>query len=264
MSTVIERDAGGVRVIELNHANRHNPFSERLEDDIKAALARANGDERVKAVVVCGHDGSSFSAGGDFNEVKNFTGGSDTDRWIDRVTDLYASVLRVEKPTVAAIEGYAIGMGFQFAMMFDWRIMSRAAEFQMPELKHGIGCSVGGTILGHVLSYNVMRDIVFACEPIGPEKALSYQLVREVTASENLVPRAIEVANVLASYPTVPFANTKRTIVAGLMTALYDSAAASKSVHRAAFSARSSQRHFKTILGDKYETRRPLEAGAAH
>src|SRR4029078_9600954 len=97
----------------------------------------------VKAVVMTGGVGRSFSAGGDFNEVKNLSGGGDVDRWIDRVTELYVHALRVDKPTVAAIDKYAIGMGFQFALMFDQRVLTEGAEFRMPEARHGIGRSLG-------------------------------------------------------------------------------------------------------------------------
>jgi carboxymethylproline synthase len=252
MSTVIEYNSGSVRIIELNHPNQHNPFSKEHETNVKDALSRANHDGAVRAVVVCGHDGKSFSAGGDFNEVKNLSGGDDVDDWIDRVTDLYVSVLKVDKPTVAAIEGYAIGMGFQFALMFDWRIMSNTAEFRMPELKHGIGCSVGASILGYMFSHNVMKDIIYACEPIGPEKALSLQLVKEVTSPTLLVSRAIEIANMLTEYPVTSFINTKKTISDGVTRVLQDSSTTSKNVHRAAFAARSAQKHFSTILKEKY------------
>ncbi|WP_448208539.1 enoyl-CoA hydratase/isomerase family protein [Azospirillum sp. sgz302134] len=252
MSLVIETDAAGIRVIELNHPSRHNPFNERLENDVKAALGRANDDPGVRGVVVTGRAGKSFSAGGDFNEVKNLTGGEDVDRWIDRVTDLYVAALKVDKPMVAAIDGYAIGIGFQFSMMFDWRIMTDGAEFRMPELKHGIGCSMGAAILEHVFSYNVTQDIIYACEPIGPEKALDYRLVREVVRREDLVPRAIGIATMLADYPVTPFRNTKRGLVKGLMETLHRTAEHSKQVHRASFAAKSSQRHFKNILGEKY------------
>jgi carboxymethylproline synthase len=259
MSLVNETDVDFIRVIRLDHPSRQNPFNERLENDVKAALGRANDDPSVRGVVVTGQEGKSFSAGGDFNEVKNLTGGDDVDRWIDRVTDLYQAALKVEKPMVAAIDGYAIGIGFQFSLMFDWRIMSDQAEFRMPELKHGIGCSMGAAILEHVFSYNVTQDIIYACESIGPEKALSHRIVREVVSSEALVPRAIEVAKMLADYPTTPFRNTKRGFVKGLMETLNRTAAHSKIVHRASFAAKAPQNHFKNILGEKFNRSEAVE-----
>lgn len=255
MSLVIEENVGAVRVITLNHRNKNNPFSEALEDSIKHALAAAQNDADVKALVVTGGNGRSFSAGGDFNEVRQLQGGAEVDRWIDRVTDLYLSVLRVEKPTVAAVDGYAIGMGFQFALMFDWRVAASSAEFRMPELKHGIGCSVGAAILEYALGYIDMQRIVFDCEGITAAEAARVGIVNQVTRRERLLDQAVSRANTLAHYPRVPYCATKRTMTRGLEEVLLRSAQSSKEVHRAAFSARSPHAHFDRVLGNSGNSR---------
>jgi carboxymethylproline synthase len=250
MSLVLEQDTRDLRVITLNHGNRHNPFNEELEDELKEALSRANADNSVKAVIVTGGDGRSFSVGGDFNEVSLLRGGDDVDRWIDRVIDLYESVLRVEKPTIAAIDGHAIGMGLQFALMFDWRLMASTAEFRMPELRYGIGCSVGSAILRHAIGYNAMQEIVFACERITPEMADSYHLVNQIVPTGMLMDKALLRAEELANYPEVPYRATKQTIVASMLDVIHKSAADSKHVHRMSFSSKSPQAHFSRILGN--------------
>lgn len=249
MSQVVETDVHGVRVVTLNHPSRMNPFSAELENSIKAALARANQDPAVTAVVVTGGTDRSFSAGGDFNEVSLMKGGEEVDRWIDRITDLYSSVLTVDKPTVAAIDGYAIGMGFQFALMFDWRQAATSAEFRMPELRHGIGCSVGAAILRHAIGYTTMQEIVIACEPINAEKAMAYGIVNRLSTPEDVLGDAIARARELAAYPQVPYRATKRTIVESMREVLLQSANSSKRVHKAAFSARSPHAHFARVLG---------------
>ncbi|MCE1781933.1 enoyl-CoA hydratase/isomerase family protein, partial [Enterobacter hormaechei] len=73
---VIERDFSSIRVIILNHENKHNPFSESLENSIKKSLIKADQDDNVKAIVVYGGENRSFSSGGDFSEVKNLSGES--------------------------------------------------------------------------------------------------------------------------------------------------------------------------------------------
>jgi carboxymethylproline synthase len=249
MGIVIEETIGSVRILQLNHRKSTNPFSEDLEEGIKAALSRAQLDPKIRSVVVTGGNNRSFSAGGDFSEVKNLATNAAVDRWIDRVTELYASALKVDKPTVAAIDGFAIGMGFQFAMMFDWRVMARGAEFQMPELKYGIGCSVGGAILSKLFSLNVTRQIIYACDGIDAERALSYGLVDEIVPPGEAFSQALKMAGKLSDYPDVAFRATKRAVVADLLQTLYQSAEESKKVHRAAFAARAMQSHFNRILG---------------
>ncbi len=249
MGIVLETTIGSVRILQLNHRKPTNPFSEDLEEGIKAALSRAQQDDNIRSVVVAGGNNRFFSAGGDFNEVKNLSTNAAVDRWIDRVTELYAAALRVDKPTVAAIDGFAIGMGFQFAMMFDWRVMAEGAEFQMPELKYGIGCSVGGAILSKVLSLNVTRQIIYACDGINAERALSYGLADELAPPGQAFPQALRRAEKFGDYPDVAFRATKRAVVADLLKSLYQSAEESKKVHRAAFAARAMQSHFHRILG---------------
>jgi len=247
---IVDYDA--IRVITLNHQSRNNPFSAALETDIKTALCEADADDSVEALVVTGGNGRSFSAGGDFNEVKKLKGGDEVDLWIDRVTELYASALRVSKPTVAAVDNYAIGMGFQFALMFDWRVASSQAEFRMPELKHGIGCSMGGTILNHVLGFSTMQKIIYECDSISAAQAEHYGFVNQVVAPDQLLSRALEIARQLAAYPRASYRSTKAAVGQGLLDVLYRSAGKSKEVHRAAFADRSAQQHFARVLGEKY------------
>ena len=161
---VFSRDIDGVRVIYLNHPNRYNPFNEALGNAVQKALELADKDTSINAIVVYGGEGRSFGVGGDFNEVQWLSGGEDVDRWIDRIMNLYLAVLNVKKPTIACIDGFGIGISFQFGMMFDWRIMADCGELIMPELKHGIGCTIGAAILNAVSGYNNMRDIVYGCE----------------------------------------------------------------------------------------------------
>jgi carboxymethylproline synthase len=246
-------DDDHVRIITLNHPNKHNPFNEELENSIKAALGEADADASVRALVVTGGQGRSFSAGGDFNEVKQLSGGSDVDRWIDRIMDLYTSVLCVSKPTIAAVDGFAIGMGFQFSLMFDWRTASSTSEFRMPELKHGIGCSVGGALLRYMVGFSSMQRIIYECNSISALQAQHYGFVNNIVDQSDLLSAAIDTGRMLAAYPEVSFKATKKAVGSELLDILSKSAAASKEVHRAAFADHCAQHHFANILGHRHE-----------
>ncbi len=246
--TIKTSDINSVRVITLNHKSIHNPFSEALEDAMKAALVEADHDTNISAIVVYGGDNRSFSAGGDFNEVRNLKGGAEVDRWIDRVIDLYQTVLNVKKPTVAAIDGYAIGMGFQFAMMFDTRIMSSTGKFIMPELKHGIGCSLGAQILSHCIGYNAMKSIVYSCDELDAAEATQLHLADSITPPEQLLSTAISEAQKLSTYPTSSFRSTKKVMNHGYFELLETARKESKEVHRLSFGAGDAQQHFNRVL----------------
>ncbi|MBH2547971.1 enoyl-CoA hydratase/isomerase family protein [Serratia marcescens] len=249
---VIEQLLGDVLLLTLNHSNKHNPFSEELEISIKDSLNKANSDDSVKAIVVYGGKNRSFSSGGDFNEVKKLSGGAEVERWIDRVIDLYITVLNISKPTVAAVDGYAIGMGFQFAMMFDQRIMSDQAKLVMPELKHGIGCSVGAAILGFTHGHGLMKKIVLECEELSADTCYEYNIVNQIIPRKHLLEIALNQANLLANYPKAAFFNTKKFMNKAFIEVLEKTRKESKEVHKNAFSARDAQKHFKKVLGQKY------------
>ncbi|MBS0847416.1 enoyl-CoA hydratase/isomerase family protein [Citrobacter sp. JGM124] len=249
---VITQDVNSIRILTMNHSSQHNPFSKELEESVKYALNHADGDDSIKAVVVYGGRDRSFSSGGDFNEIKNLSAGCDVEDWIDRVIDLYQCVLKIKKPTVAAVEGYAIGMGFQFAMMFDQRVMSEQAIFSMPELKHGIGCSVGAAILDHTHGHTVMKKILFECERLTAEQCYAYKIVDSVVTKDNLLPIAIAKATLLANYPVTAFSNTKEYINRKFISILDDVKEESKSIHKKTFAKRDVQAHIKNVLGKKY------------
>ncbi|MGM3190989.1 enoyl-CoA hydratase/isomerase family protein [Dickeya dadantii subsp. dieffenbachiae] len=249
---ILEETRESVRIITLNHPNKHNPFNQALENAVKKALNDADNDPDVSAIVVYGGKGCSFSAGGDFNEVKNLSGGADVERWIDRVIDLYEAVLHINKPTIAAVDGYAIGMGFQFALMFDYRIMANGARFVMPELKHGIGCSVGAAILTFTHGYNLMKDIIFKCQELDEDFCLSHHIVNEKIESTLLLERAFTLAKEFAAYPYAALSKTKQSTNRRFLELLEKTRIESKEVHKAAFGARDAQKHFHNILGKKY------------
>ena len=249
---IIKEKIGSVLLLTLNSNNIHNPFSHELEDNIKEAVSYADDDDEIKSLVIYGGEGRSFSAGGDFNEVKELSSTESIENWIDRVIDLYESILKVKKPTVAAVDGHAIGIGFQFSLMFDYRIMSSNATYLMPELKHGIGCSVGAAILNFTHGYSFMQEIIYQCKKLSSEDCKKYGIVNQVVTQSELLSTAIKQAEVFGNYPTTSFISTKLNANKSFIDVLERTRIISKDVHRESFQARDSQKHFKKILKNKY------------
>jgi len=208
---VLENNIGSVRLITLNHNSKYNILNEDLEAAIKGALISAEHDDSVKSLVVYGGENRSFSAGGNYNEIKKLKGDA-ADRWVDGLIALYRTVLEVNKPTVAAVDGYAIGIGFQLAMMFDRRVMAADACFVMPELKQGVYCSLGAAILHFTHGYATMQDIIYRCGEMDARRCLDYRLINQIADRELLVSAAIGQANLLAAYPRSVFGHTKRAM----------------------------------------------------
>ena len=250
---VIETLTDGILIIQLNHSNPHNPFNKQLESDLKEALRNGESDDRIRAIVVTGGQSDrSFSAGGDFNEVKMLKGGPEVDAWIDRVIDLYITALLVTKPTVAAVNNHAIGIGFQLALMFDWRVGSHHSMFAMNELKNGISCTLGACILERVLGRNVMTELIIGCERVSAEEAKGLKILNEIVQQEHLLTAAISAATKLSAYPDTSYRNTKKSANSNFVQDLKNVAEASKQAHRVAFASGANLQHFKSILGKNF------------
>ena len=200
---------GDCRVLTFNHEKETNPFSREMMLALINALKEAEKCEHTKSIVLFGGQDRSFSAGGDFSEVVRLGAFEEISNMLHLIVDLYAEVLKVTKPVVSAIDNYAIGMGFQIAVLTDYRIASPRVQFFMPELKNGIACTLGGVLLEYLLGRSIMMDICYNCEKLEIQQCKDWGIVNEIT--ENCVlSRAIEMANKYGAYPNEAFRNTKR------------------------------------------------------
>lgn len=259
MTIKISND-GPVRVITFNHKSTSNPFSHEMQLAVTEAARDVSCDDSVGAVVFTGGAGRLFSAGGDFNEVKLIQSVEDVDRWIDTFMDMYLALLQIPKPTLAAIEGHAIGIGLQVALMLDWRVMSDSAKISMPELRHGIGGSVGGAILTALYGAESARETMLGALEFNADEALQRRLVQKVVPHDQLMEKTMAFAHDRATFPTAAYKNSKKAINNSLECALRDSITTSKQVHRAAFQEKAMSSHLEDILGRSRHKSAELEA----
>ncbi|NRR33507.1 enoyl-CoA hydratase/isomerase family protein [Oxalobacteraceae bacterium] len=238
MPAPIEFDRAGVRVIQIASESQHNSFTPAFEAALKAALRRADADEQVRAIALCIGSAQQQEPAELCPETLRLSSAAQVDLWVDGITDLYATVLRLNKPSVAAIDGIATGMSFQLAMMFDWRLMAESASFRLPGLNHGVGSPVGVTILRELGTFNLMREIVYGGSQIPAARAQSYGLVNEVVEASAVLNSTIGAAHRLAAYPETAFQKTKRVANQLLLDKLVKAAPVSKEAHRNIFSVR--------------------------
>lgn len=237
-----------VLVIELDATHPHNPFSAAMERAVTGALRRARTDDRVGAVVITGGRERSFSVGGDFNEVSRFEGGDEVDRWIDDVVTMYTACLEVDKPTIGALDKFAIGIGFQLALCCDYRIGTPRCQLIMPELEHGIACILGQYMLEKMVGRAHMLRIVIGCDRVEPDEALKLGLLDAVCEPDALSARTRAIARTLLEYPAVAFAVTKRETNSTFVEGLRRITPIAKAGHREAFKDRSAQRFMTELL----------------
>jgi len=180
-------------------------------ETLGSALIEADKEDSVEAIVITGGERRDFSAGGDFKEVSQMRTVNEVVSWIDRIIKLYTTILSVSKPVVGAISGYAIGVGFQVAMLCDLRVGSEKTEFIMWELQKGIACTLGGFMLKKCVGRCHMLDMVYGCGSVKADQAIRIGLLNQIAAEEDLIDESVNLAGKLADYPSVPFQYTKES-----------------------------------------------------
>ena len=203
---------GAVALVRLNRPPV-NALSAELSADLKAAFEEA-ADPQIRAVVVTGQP--HFAAGADikgFREVYE-SGGQEG---LARTLAGTVSVLEgLEKPTIAAIHGYALGGGLELSLGADFRFLAEDALVGQPEIKLGLIPGAGGTQrLTRVVGFQKAKDIVFTGRQVGAQEALEIGLADRIYPTAALLEESLRAAAEMATWPTRAVAAAKRALAGG-------------------------------------------------
>jgi enoyl-CoA hydratase len=169
-----------------------NALNRETVDECLAALADLARQNDVGVLVLTGSGESSFVSGSDINDIRNRTR---DDGLAGIASSVCSAVERFPRPTIAAVNGYALGGGCEIALSCDIRIASETAKFGQPELNLGIIPAAGGTQrLPRVVGLGWAKHLVLTGEIIDAKQALTIGLVTAVTPAGQLQVRARELA----------------------------------------------------------------------
>jgi len=160
---------GGVATLELNRPEVHNALNVALVQELSAALASLEQREHVRALVLCGAGGKAFAGGADIGELKART---HREGLLSLAARLFQLLEDFPRPTVAAVDGYALGGGLELALACDLRVGGRGAKVGLPEVSLGILPGAGGTWrLQRLVGLGRTRDLVFTGRILEAEEA---------------------------------------------------------------------------------------------
>ncbi|WUI03584.1 enoyl-CoA hydratase-related protein [Spirillospora sp. NBC_00431] len=199
-----------------------NVVSRELTRQLRSALHAVARDPGVRAVVVHGAGGRAFCAGSDIAEFRDLHGRVAEDKLLlERL--VYRQLATLPVPTVAAIEGHALGGGLELALCCDFRIATRRSKLGMPELKLGVTPGSGGTQrLPRVVGLARAKELILLGEPVDAARALAIGLVTRVVDDGQAVDAARHMAETLASRGPVATRVAKRLLDLSAETALED------------------------------------------
>jgi enoyl-CoA hydratase/carnithine racemase len=198
-----------------------NAFTDDLHRDFIRVLDEL-GERPVRAAVITG-TGRYFQAGGDMNRFLEIETVEDARAFVEMVQGFMDRIAALPFPTIAAVNGYALGGGLEIALACDIRIASRQATLGLPEVRYGILAGAGGTQrLSRLVGPGRAKLLMYTGRHIGAEEALSIGLVESVVEAESLLPESLRIATEIAANSPVAVRHVKRCVDEGLQLPLKD------------------------------------------
>lgn len=210
--TVLYSEAQGIATITLNRPDKRNAISYELIDDLMAALKQAAGSS-AQIVILTGA-GKAFCSGMDLDNLKQLTGRTHEQNLIDSETMamLFRSLYDFPKPTIAAVNGPAIAGGTGLATLCDFTLASPEAKFGYTEVRIGFVPAIVSSFLIANIGEKRARDLLLTGRVFGAEEAHKLGLVNEIVAPEQLMPRALELAQQLMENSPASLHATKKLL----------------------------------------------------
>jgi enoyl-CoA hydratase/carnithine racemase len=203
--------SGVVATIRLNNPPL-NLVSLEVTEALAAALDRIENDEEVRAVILAGSGNRAFCAGSDVNEFPSLHGRVAEGKLINE-NAVYNRLADLSLPTIAAIEGDALGGGLELALCCDLRVASTSALLGLPEVRLGVMPGSGGTQrLPRLIGLARAKELILLGEIIDAGTALRFGLVNRVVPRGQAESTAREFADTLATHGPVAVREAKRVL----------------------------------------------------
>jgi 2-(1,2-epoxy-1,2-dihydrophenyl)acetyl-CoA isomerase len=209
--TILVERTGGVATVTFNRPQKKNAITTGLLDELDAALDAAVRDHTVRVLVLTGA-GGDFSSGADLTDRGGPGGGSQTPFLLHmrRLGDAILRIHRFSKPTIAAVDGVAVGMGMNMALACDLVIATDRARFCEIFPRRGMAIDGGGSwILPRLVGLHKAKELAFFGDMVPAADAMAMGLVNRVVPVADLPAAVGEWAGRLAAGPTVALSLTK-------------------------------------------------------
>jgi len=190
-NAVIYQKEEHVGIIRFNRPHRLNAINQSLLGGFIDQLKVAQHDPDVRSIILTGV-GRAFCAGEDLKETSS---GKTFEQWtkeVDALQDVQRVIIGLGKPLIAAINGYAVGGGLEFALSCDIRIAAEDAQFGFPETGIGLTVTTAGTkLITQIVGLGKAKELILTGRFVDAREALSIGLVNKVVESESLLDHSI-------------------------------------------------------------------------
>ena len=214
---IVTRIEGRVGVAQLNRPKALNALNRELMTELMTALEAFDADPAVGCMVVTGST-RAFAAGADIKEMADATPAR---MMVGSFIDLWDRLLRIGKPVIAAVSGFALGGGCELAMACDLLVASETAQFGQPEINLGVIPGAGGTQrLTLAVGKALAMEMVLNGRTLSAEEALRFGLVSRVYPVEVYLEEAIRLGNEIAARAPIALRLAKEAVNAAFEMSL--------------------------------------------
>jgi enoyl-CoA hydratase len=207
----VERD-GGTAIVTVNRTEAMNALDLEHAETLRERLDELAGDETARVVVLTGAGEKAFIAGADIKYMQSL-GVLEARRWGELGHALGNLLETMPKPTIAAINGYALGGGCELALACDLRLASSNARMGQPEIDLGVIPGWGGSVrLARTTTLGFAKALIFTGRPVDAQEALEHGLVNAVYAPEELRAKTLDLCRGLEAKSALALAYAKEAV----------------------------------------------------
>lgn len=204
----VERE-GRIAIVRFNRTAAMNAVNDAIRQGLTRALKQLDAGDDADAIVITGAGERAFCAGQDLEESSTVATAT-LAAWLNRQHAMYQAVRDVTKPIVAALNGTAVGAGFQMALMCDLRVAYPGIRMGQPEVRAGLASIVGSYLMSLQIGHSMNQQLSLTGELISGERAHAIGLVNDLVPQEQVLARALERARELAALPRTAIRVTKQ------------------------------------------------------
>ena len=215
MSLLTVKNEEGICTVTINRPEKLNAMNIDVAKEIITTFKDLDKDDNVKVIILTGEGDKAFSAGADIEYMSKISS-EESERYAKLGQELTATVENVTKPTIAAVNGFALGGGCELAMSCDIRIASDNAKIGQPEVTIGIPPGWGGTQrLMRIVGIAKAKELVFTGKAVNANVAKEIGLVNHVYEQAVLMDESLKLAKTIAANATLAVHMSKTAINKG-------------------------------------------------
>jgi enoyl-CoA hydratase/carnithine racemase len=230
--TIVYEKLDKVAYVTLNRPRALNAYNIKMRDDLYEVLGAIRDDSEVRVIILKGSGEKAFCAGADLTEFLTAPPPVFA-REARFARDIWGRFLSIQKPFIAAMQGYVLGSGIEMSLCCDIRLCSADAQFGLPEVTLGIIPAAGGSqTLPRTIGRSHALDILLTGRWLKADEALRMKLVNRVLPRQDLYAEADKLASRIQSYDPRAVACAKQAVTGGLDMTLQEGLSLEKRLGR--------------------------------